>query len=172
VLLMEPVKTDFRGRDHTFYQVRAYLEGEVGTAEEGESLTSGVNQAEPEGGMALMLRFSVMGEVFVSAEERETADPRGLRLYGRAIAVLGQRYKEERPRRVSTSGGGAGELLLSEGAKIPKFRYPINIAAAGSMAPRIESTDASDGTKIATVVGRFYLWQKQGDGDSMLEIRG
>jgi len=168
VVLMEPVKTDFRGREHIFYLVRAYLEGEVGTASSGEALTSGVREAEPDGGMALMLRFSVMGEVFVSADQRETADPRGLRLYGRAIAVLGERFKEERPRRIRS--GGARELLPSPGARVPKFRYPINIAAAGSLSPRIESTEASDGTNIATVMGRFYLWQKQDDSGSMLEM--
>ncbi len=45
--------------------------------------------------------------------------------------------------------------------KKPKFIYPINIAPAGEVAPRIEKTpSAIEGRDIATVIGRFYLWQK------------
>ncbi|GAH69985.1 unnamed protein product, partial [marine sediment metagenome] len=39
--------------------------------------------------------------------------------------------------------------------------YPINIAPAGEVEPKIEKApSAIEGRDIATVIGRFYLWQK------------
>ena len=45
--------------------------------------------------------------------------------------------------------------------KKPRFMYPINIAPAGEVEPKIEKApSAIEGRDIATVIGRFYLWQK------------
>jgi hypothetical protein len=45
--------------------------------------------------------------------------------------------------------------------KKPRFMYPINIAPAGKVEPKIEKAPSViEGRDIATVIGRFYLWQK------------
>jgi hypothetical protein len=45
--------------------------------------------------------------------------------------------------------------------KTPRIMYPINIAPAGEVKPKIEKApSAIEGKDIATVIGRFYLWQK------------
>jgi len=48
---------------------------------------------------------------------------------------------------------------------------PVNIAPAGAKEPQIESTQLPDGTSIATVIGRFYLWQKQDEAGGLLELQ-
>ncbi len=74
-------------------------------------------------------------------------------------------------------GGGGGKppaKLVKAAVKVeekaPNFRYPVNIAPAGEVAPKIERTTASDGTGIATVIGRFYIWQKQDEAGGLLEL--
>ncbi len=51
-----------------------------------------------------------------------------------------------------------------------KFRYPVNISPAGEAAPKIESTQTADGTDIATMIGRVYVWQKQDEKGGLLEL--
>lgn len=55
--------------------------------------------------------------------------------------------------------------------KKPKFRYPINIAPVGEVAPKIEAAQMADQTNIATVIGRFYLWQKTNEQGGLLELQ-
>jgi hypothetical protein len=49
-------------------------------------------------------------------------------------------------------------------------RYPVNIAPAGDTEPNIEAGKA-DGEDVATVIGRFYLWQKQNEQGGLLEMQ-
>ena len=62
------------------------------------------------------------------------------------------------------------EVLARPEERKPIFRYPVNIAPAGEVAPKIERTKVPDGTDIATVIGRFYLWQKQDESGGLLEL--
>ncbi len=60
-----------------------------------------------------------------------------------------------------------------------KIRYPVNLAPAGEQEPNIEwgsvTTTAADGSskteELATVIGRFYLWQKQDEQGRLLEMQ-
>lgn len=76
-------------------------------------------------------------------------------------------------------GGLLGVLFRGKGkraeaakvvAKEPRYMYPVNIAPAGEVEPKIERTKAPDETDIATVVGRFYIWQKQNEEGGLLEL--
>lgn len=49
-------------------------------------------------------------------------------------------------------------------------RYPVNIAPAGDTEPNIEAGKAGN-QDIATIIGRFYLWQKQNEQGEMLEMQ-
>ena len=51
-----------------------------------------------------------------------------------------------------------------------KSRYPVNWAPAGEVKPVVERTKAADGTDIATVIGRIYVWQKQDEKGGLLEL--
>ncbi len=66
--------------------------------------------------------------------------------------------------------------------KVPqqvKIRYPVNLSPAGEQEPNIEwgsvTSTAEDGSskteELATVIGRFYLWQKQDEQGRLLEMQ-
>lgn len=55
--------------------------------------------------------------------------------------------------------------------KEPRFIYPVYIAPVGESLPRIESTKTQDEIDIATIIGRFYLWQKQDESERLLELQ-
>ena len=65
-----------------------------------------------------------------------------------------------------------GERKRVEAAKVkkPRYMYPVNIAPAGEIEPKIERTKAPDKTDIATIVGRFYIWQRQDEQGGLLEL--
>jgi len=77
-----------------------------------------------------------------------------------------------------TKGGFLDRWFVREGrgeANAPgrpgaKVRYPVNIAPAGDVAPKIESGKA-DGNDVATVIGRFYLWQRVDETGGLLELQ-
>ena len=60
-----------------------------------------------------------------------------------------------------------------------KIRYPVNLSPAGEQEPNIEwgsaTSTAEDGSskteELATVIGRFYLWQKQDQQGRLLEMQ-
>ena len=53
----------------------------------------------------------------------------------------------------------------------PEYRYPINIAALWEPAPMLESTRTENGQNVATLIGRFYLWQKRDEKGGLLEFQ-
>jgi hypothetical protein len=58
--------------------------------------------------------------------------------------------------------------------KIPeqvKIKYPVNLAPAGEQEPNIEWGGSTKGEDFATVIGRFYLWQKQDEAGRLLEMQ-
>jgi len=58
--------------------------------------------------------------------------------------------------------------------KIPqqvKIKYPVNLAPAGEQEPNIEWGGSTKGEEFATVLGRFYLWQKQDETGRLLEMQ-
>ena len=58
--------------------------------------------------------------------------------------------------------------------KIPqqtKIKYPVNLAPAGEQEPNIEWGGSTKDEGFATVIGRFYLWQKQDEAGRLLEMQ-
>lgn len=66
--------------------------------------------------------------------------------------------------------GGKKERVEAAKVKEPRYVYPVNIAPAGEVEPKIERTKAPDETDIATIVGRFYIWQKRDEEGGLLEL--
>jgi hypothetical protein len=52
-----------------------------------------------------------------------------------------------------------------------KVKYPVNIAPAGDVEPNVEFGGVGKGTEVATIIGRFYLWQKQDEAGRLLELQ-
>ena len=56
-------------------------------------------------------------------------------------------------------------------APAPKFQYPVNISSATEEPIKITNENLPDNTSIATVMNRFYLWQKQDESGRLLEFQ-
>ena len=61
--------------------------------------------------------------------------------------------------------------LVTKEEKKPTYRYPVNIAGVWEKAPDLDITTLADGSKIATLTGRFYLWQKKNEGGDLVEFQ-
>ena len=195
VVRMKAVTSVFLGEGSIDYKVKAYLEGKVSVKKGKIAKTTDLAQAVVEDKQSMVVQFEVSGEVFVTADKREIADPRGLELYKKAEAAAvpsgpkfvvqpeamvpelpGEKIHKERPPKKEAAAAPvkakkeAAEKVVKREAKEPHFVYPVNIAPAGKVELKIERTKAPDETDIATVTGRFYVWQKQDEAGGLLEL--
>lgn len=202
VVWLKEKRVEFRGRVRIDYEAKVYLEGSISAEEAKGARTTDLSRTVVEDGQSMVVQFSVGGEVFVTAEEREVTDPRGLELYKRADAVVvpaGPGFVvqpgaivPEWPTEVIPPKIAAEEVVVIEKPREPgliervfapekpaevrakpevKFRYPVNIAPVGEVEPKIERTEGPDETDIVTVIGRFYMWQKQDERGGLLELQ-
>ncbi len=51
-----------------------------------------------------------------------------------------------------------------------RIKYPVNLAPAGDVEPNVEWGGAK-GAEIATIIGRFYIWQRQDEQGRLLEMQ-
>ncbi len=194
VVWLESVTIEFRGRVRVDYKARVYLQGNV-SVEKGEGAgTTDLSQRVIEEGQSAVVWFGLSGEVFVTAEKREIGNPRGMELYEKALAAVVAAAKpkpvveaevpvpelptEQPLKEVVTekpSKPGLIEKVFVREKKAPKpevkepgFRYPVNWAPVGGVEPKIEWDDRR---KIATVIGRLYVWQKLDEKGGLLELQ-
>ena len=190
VIWLETVTTEFRGRVRVDYKARAYLEGNISVERGRGAGTTDLSQTVIEKGRSMVVQFLVTGEVFVTAETREIADPRGLALYVRALAAVsgirpelvvkpeaavpGLPAEKVPPERPPEEVVGAKPVEPSEEvarAEV-RFRYPVNIAPAGEGPLQVERGGRGpDGTYIVTVRGRLFVWQKVAYEGRLLELQ-
>ncbi|MHC4461132.1 MAG: hypothetical protein ACYS30_06820 [Planctomycetota bacterium] len=189
VVWLKAERAEFRGLVRIDVNVRVYLEGKVSLNRAKGAKTTGLSERVVERGESMVVRFGVSGEVFVRADKREFGDPRGLELYSRALVAvvsvepeLGLQPEaqvpelpaekispEKPPKEVVTVK--PGEVVPKPEEKKPRFRYPVNISPVGEAPLKTESAKAADGTDIATVLQRFYVWQKQDEEGGLLELQ-
>ncbi|HDZ69146.1 MAG TPA: LPS-assembly protein LptD, partial [Phycisphaerales bacterium] len=202
VVWLKSKTTEFRGRTRIDYNAKVYLTGNI-TVKKGKGarttdletfLVPRKTRDEQEATRyeSMVVRFSVSGEVFVTADIKKSGDPRGLVLYKKALAdvtSLGLKFAVKAEVPVSETADSVKQIPVAELAdsnkvksekteiiakpkvKKPGLAYPVNIAPAGEVKPKVEISTAADGTDIATVIGRFYLWQKQDEKGGLLELQ-
>jgi hypothetical protein len=190
--------TEYGGRTSITYEVKAYLSGNISTKQAKNAPVAKLTQKQVENGTALVVHFEVTGEVFVTADKRETAEPSSVgqsTLYKKAEAafasleptffvqkqalVPGFSTKAAEPAREGRKEKPAQsfiEKVIAEQKKGqeeagPRFMYPVNIAPAGESPLKIESIPTTEGLEAATVIGRFYIWQKQDESGRILELQ-
>ncbi|MHC4336935.1 MAG: LPS-assembly protein LptD [Planctomycetota bacterium] len=197
VVWLESVRLESRGRIRIDYESKVYLQGNVSVKKDQGARGAGLSEAVIGKGQSMVVRLDVSGEVFVTAEKRRIEDPRGWELYKEGLAAVEQSKRKFviRPEaRVPTWAPekkppvkgpeevvvkkppvekpvGPPEEVVEPVEKKPKFMYPINIAPAGETPPILESEKAADGTDIWTVIGRFYISQKQDEAGGLLELQ-
>ena len=173
VVWLVSVPIESRGRVRIDYQATVYLQGNVSVKKAEGAKAAGLTQVMLEEGRAMVVRFGIRGDVFITADKRQIADPRGLELYAKALAVVTaevgvpvpelpvEKVRPERP---------PEEVVIEPEEKKPRFRYPVNISPVGKEPLRFESAKV-DGADVATVISRFYLWQKQDEEGGLLELQ-
>jgi hypothetical protein len=57
------------------------------------------------------------------------------------------------------------------GVEESEYQYPINISGLWEQEPEIRITELDDGSKVATLLGRFYLWQKKNERGDIIEFQ-
>jgi hypothetical protein len=173
-----PQRLNAGDRSRINYKAMVYLQSSLSVKKAKGARMTSLTGTVIEQGRVMVVRFGVSGEVFVTAEKRKTADPRGLALYAEAFAGLrtvGIRPTsvEAEPRELEPVAEIVGpeepaEVGVEPEDKEPQFRYPIHYSGVGEVAPKVEWDDKA---KIGIWIGRLYLWQKQDEEGSLLELQ-
>ena len=195
------LKTILSGEDdsgNVDYTTDVYLEGDVSVVRGKLSRTSGLSETVVEQGAAMLVSFFVSGEVFVTTDNRNASDISVLgyqRIYRNALdfvrltdkglvvdpkvilppleKAVGEAEAEDKALRVSdfleTDAEKSGPIAKAE--KKPIYEYKVHIAGVWEQEPDLEVTELADGSKIATLTGRFYLWQKKNELGDLLEFQ-
>jgi hypothetical protein len=155
-----------------------YLKGNLSDEKPKGATTTNLNSIVIEQGRAMAVQFDVTGEVFVDADNKKMTDPRGLELYREAFESLRAaglkpgsaeaqpREPEVRIERMTLEETGQEAAGPKESK--PGFKYPPVLSPAGEAALKVEWDDKE---KIGTVIGRFYLYQKQDEKGGLLELQ-
>jgi len=179
----------------SYYQAQVYLEQDVAFKQGDKSKTTTLDRIVMDGHDSLIIRFVVTGEVLVTADQQEemgcdTLQKKDLYIRYQAEAqkiVEGPQISEgtlvpQAPRPILESDipavVGAEQAAQSSVVTEPvggmksktKYLYPVHISAVWDPSPTIESKKLPDGNEVATVSGRFYLWQRQ-SADQLLEFQ-
>ncbi len=188
VVFLRTLATEHRNVAHVDYDARVYLEHNVSIAAGKAARTTDLSQMVVDRGEALVARFQVTGQVFATADEHRMGSPADLPdvpLYQSALAVMAPVKTSpdiargaQVPDVVDVVRDFAPDLAREKAAarvplepieEQPKIEYPVNIAALWQPAPAIENT-VQGNLNVATVTGRFYLWQKRDDRGNLLEF--
>lgn len=203
VVWLQSRKIEFQGEIFIDYAAKVYLKGNVSVQKGKTAAAIDLRKKPIKDGQEVIVDFIVNGQVFVTADKRQTKDPRGSDLYQRAVSA--RQYPAGRfvPKQVATTPEMPAEKpqqvdekpekrIVKEitakkrqkpsepkkqqpepEKKEPVFRYPVNIAAVGKRKPTIEKTalKTEEDVDVATITGRFYLWQKQDESGGLLELQ-
>jgi hypothetical protein len=154
------------------YRLEAYLEGAVSVKKGRADPSSDIVSTTIEKGKSIVVRLDVDGRVFVTADDREIADPRQSDLYQTALGVVRPVAPAPPAEPKEVEPEPPAEKLIEKVQAEPeeKFRYPIDLSPVGETPLDIERTVAPDGTGVATLIGRFNFSQKQ-EGGIPLELQ-
>jgi hypothetical protein len=163
VVWLDTVAAESEDQIGTYYSVLAYLQGNVSLRKAPGTEVPEVKQLIVEDGNVMVVRFTIGGEVFVTAEQRAVADPRSSELYAAAFAAVQPTEPNVPP---------ALEAPPERPLERDRFRVagPVNIAPASDVPLEIEAAQAPDGNDVATVIGRVYAWQKVVDERTGTEL--
>ncbi|MHC4636464.1 MAG: LPS-assembly protein LptD [Planctomycetota bacterium] len=193
VVWLESVKKEYQGRTSIDYRVRVYLVEKVLVQKGASYRTTDLRQKIVENGHSIVVHLDVTGEVFITAEKREVANPRDFQIYKEALQAMVPVLAKSEIRPEARVPGTPEETILpgptgyiesvverekklakaetqDEKEKEPKFIYPVNISPAGETALKFESVKRN-GMEIDTVIGRVYVWQKQDEEGNLLELQ-
>lgn len=154
------------------YIATVYLQGDISYKKPKVATTIKLFRTVIEQDRAMAVQFDVTGQIFMEADSRKTTDPRGLELYRKAFESL-----QAAGIKPASAGAEPQEpelqvetINLEEPGqeKKPGFEYLPFLSPAGEVVPQVEWDLEQN---IGTVIGRFYLYQKQDDKGGLLELQ-
>ncbi|MHC4536493.1 MAG: LPS-assembly protein LptD [Planctomycetota bacterium] len=166
-----PEKLKVGDRSRIGYKAMVYLQGGVSAEKAKSARMTSLTGTVIEQGRVMAVQAGVSGEVFVTAENRRMADPRGLALYEEAFSGLRKvgfwpTTAEAQPQEIEFIEEPVVAGIKPEDEE-PKFRYPLHYSGVGEVVPKIEWDET---TRIGTIIGRIYLWQKKDEKGGLLEF--
>ena len=163
------------GRARIDYQVIVYLQGNLSGEKPKNVATIDLSRTVIEKGRSMAVRFNVTGEIFIEADSKKNEDPRGLELYREAFkslqaaglrpAIAGAEPHEPDLQVETISLEEQGQKADETQEKKPGFMYQPFLS------PMAENTQVELSDKIITIIGRFYLSQRQDDKGGLLELQ-
>lgn len=157
------------------YEATVYLQGNVSAKKPEGATTTDLSQTVIEPGRIMVVQFDVTGEIFINADSRKIGDPRGLELYREAFeslqaAGIEPAIAEAEPREIelqveTITLKEPGQEAAESQVKKPGFEYLPVLSPVG------EATKVEYKENIGTVIGRFYLSQKQDEKGGLLELQ-
>ncbi len=157
------------------YEATVYLQGNVSAKKPEGATTTDLSQTVIEPGRIMAVQFDVTGEIFIKADSRKIGDPRGLELYREAFeslqaAGIEPAIAEAEPREIelqveTITLEEPGQEAAESQVKKPGFEYLPVLSPVG------EATKVEYKENIGTVIGRFYLSQKQDEKGGLLELQ-
>jgi hypothetical protein len=160
------------------YEATVYLQGNISAKKPEGATTTDLSRTVIEQGRMMAVRFDVTGEIFIKADSRKIEDPRGLEFYRKAFeslqaAGIEPASAEAEPREIelqveTITLEEPGQEAAKPQEKKSGFEYPLVLSPAGEAALKVEWDDKE---KIGTVIGRFYLYQKQDEKGGLLELQ-
>lgn len=169
-----PEKLKVGDRSRIGYKAMVYLQGGVSAEKAKAARMTSLTGTVIEPGRVMAVQAGVSGEVFVTADKRRIADPRGLALYSEAFSGLRKvgfwpTSAEAQPQEIefteeSEEPAAAG---IEPEDEEPKFRYPLHYSGVGEVVPKLKWDGAA---RTGTIIGRIYLWQKKDEKGGLLEF--
>lgn len=181
----------------SYYHAQVYLENDVKFHQGKKAKSTSLDRVIIDGGDDLIIRFIVTGDVLVTTDQQSEIDCETLQkqeLYIRYNEIASKIVEgpsisqgalvPRAPRSVLEEIGtpaivsadtAAQSAVMTEPAagtdsKKVVYKYPVHISAVWDPEPTIELKKLPDGRQVATVSGRFYLWQRQ-SADQLLEFQ-
>jgi len=183
VVWIDTVRSTLGSDARLEYRAKVYLQSNVSASKAIGAKITDLKETMLDQGNLMVCWFSITGEVLVSAKHKENADPRGLELYAKAFAAF-------RIAGIEPDAPGAEPLVVTRKVPLTKlptaarpgdgrpqtpkersYKYPLNMSPMGAAGVQPESGKASDGTDILTIIGRYYIWQKQNEKGKVLELQ-
>jgi lipopolysaccharide assembly outer membrane protein LptD (OstA) len=168
-----PEKLKLDDRSRIGYKSMVYLQGGVSVKKDKGARMTSLTGTVIEQGRVMAVKAGVSGEVFVTADKRRTADPRGLAFYSEAFSGLRQvgfwpTIDEAEPQEIEfmEESEKPADVGIEPKEKEPQFRYPIHWSGVNEAAPKVEWE-----ANIGTIIGRIYLWQKKDEKGGLLELQ-
>lgn len=156
VVQIEPFDSAADGATDGRYHVQVYVSGPLSSGQTDAVEGSDLEVIEVEQGEAAVLRLSIGGEVFVTADRREETSPQGLLLYRRALAAFESAGTSE-------SAPSAGSAKASEApADGAGPGYTVSWAALTEIPLTFELT-VDAGVEVRTLMGRMRVWWQEPD---------